>query len=82
MEEDFLEPIYDEIAPHNMNSHNVIKANDIQVKGSTKITVKEDSENGVTIFIKKDNNENISEIKFVCSCGQTKSLLLDYSGQE
>ena len=82
MEENFLEPIYDEIAPHNTHSQNVIKAKDVEVSGSTKIIVKEDSENGVTIFLKKDNNENISEIKFVCSCGQTKSLLLDYSGQE
>jgi len=81
MNEDFLEPIYDELSPVRSGLSNVIKASDIKITGNTKISVEEDSQDGVNIFLKKDANDNIQEIKFICSCGKTKSIILDYSDQ-
>ena len=34
---------------------------------------------GVRVLLKKDSNDSIKELKFVCSCGQTKTIILDYS---
>jgi hypothetical protein len=39
----------------------------------------EDDLDGVRVLLKKDANDNLKEIKFVCSCGQSKSIILDYS---
>ncbi|PJA96766.1 MAG: hypothetical protein CO129_04830 [Ignavibacteriales bacterium CG_4_9_14_3_um_filter_34_10] len=78
--ENFEEPIYREINPEsNKNSGNVIKQSEVEIVGKTKISVEEESLGGVKFVIKKDENDNIKEIKFICSCGQTKSLILDYS---
>lgn len=60
-------------------SGNLIKAKDIELKGYSKITMEDDENDGVRIYLKKDANDNVKEIKFVCSCGQTKSIILDYS---
>ncbi|GBD88068.1 hypothetical protein BMS3Abin03_02002 [bacterium BMS3Abin03] len=81
MDEDFLEPIYDEIAPVSASASNVLKSSDLKIIGNSKISIDEDSHDGVTIFLKKDANDNIHEIKFICSCGKTKSIILDYSDQ-
>ncbi|GAB4141503.1 MAG: hypothetical protein Fur0015_11160 [Ignavibacteriales bacterium] len=78
--ENFEEPIYREVNPESSkNSGNVIKKTDVEFVGKTKITVEEESLGGVKFVIKKDEQDNIREIKFICSCGQSKSIILDYS---
>ncbi len=57
----------------------LIKAEDVQITGSSKICFEEDHAEGIKIVLTKDAENNIKEIKFICSCGQTKSLTLDYS---
>lgn len=77
-EEDFIEPVYTEIVPVKHSMSNVLKSSDIKIVGDIKISVEEDSEDSVNIFLKKDAHDNIQEIKFICSCGKTKSLIMDY----
>lgn len=80
MNDSFEEPVFREIDKNsNLTSGNVIKAEKISVTGKTKITIEEESHEGVKFVMKKDTNDQIKEIKFICSCGQTKSLILDYS---
>ena len=80
MKESFLEPVYRELDSNGVKkSGNIIKAEEFEVKGYAKVTVEEESLGGVKFVLKKDENDVIKEIKFVCSCGQTKSVLLDYS---
>ncbi len=57
----------------------VIKKEDISLNGKTKITVEEEEHSGVKVILKKDENDTIKEIKFVCTCGESKSIILDYS---
>lgn len=57
----------------------LIKKEDVQIIGSSKISFEEDHSEGVKIVLTKDAENNIKEIKFICSCGQTKSITLDYS---
>ncbi len=68
----------DVFTKHQLHTGNLIKASDVEIKGYTKITVEEDEFEGVKIYLKKDANDVVKEIKFVCSCGQTKSIILDY----
>ncbi len=78
----FDDAVFNEISyDGNSGPGNVIKAEDVQLIGSTKITVEEESHEGVKIILNKDENDNIKEIKFVCSCGETKSVILDYSDE-
>ena len=58
---------------------NLIKAENVETFGSSKIGFEEDHAEGIKIVLTKDAENNINEIKFICSCGQTKSLTLDYS---
>ncbi len=58
---------------------NLLKASDVNLKGTSKITCEDDEIEGIRILLKKDVNDSIKEIKFVCSCGQTKTIILDYS---
>jgi hypothetical protein len=58
---------------------NLIKAENVQMSGKSKICFEEDHAEGIKIILTKDADNNIKEIKFICSCGQTKSLALDYS---
>jgi hypothetical protein len=77
---EFNDSVYREIISEQSNSKsNVLKSGTAQLIGKTKISIDEESHEGVKIIIKKDANENVKEIKFVCSCGQTKSIILDYS---
>lgn len=78
MEEEFKELTYREVGDFK-TSGNIIKKDDANITGKTKISVDEESEDGVKIILKKDANDNIQEIKFVCSCGQTKTIVLDYN---
>jgi len=80
MTDDFKEPIFREINKENsLQSGNVIKSEKVAISGKTKITIEEESHEGVKFILKRDANDEIKEIKFICSCGQTKSLILDYS---
>lgn len=80
MKDEFQDYLFREIENPNPHSKgNLIKANQAEFKGAVKISVEEDSHDGVKIVLKKDRNDTIKEIKFVCSCGQTKSIILDYS---
>lgn len=58
---------------------NLIKAEEVEITGSSKISFEEDHSEGVKIILTKDSDNNIREIKFICACGRTKSLKLDYS---
>ncbi|MCS7053486.1 MAG: hypothetical protein NZM09_07095 [Ignavibacterium sp.] len=58
----------------------VIKGEHTKVVGKVQVSFEEDSMDNVKIILNKDENNNIREIKFVCSCGHTKSLILDYEG--
>lgn len=78
MEEEFKDLTYREIET-GQTSGNIIKKEKAQITGITKISVEEESEEGVKIILKKDAHDNIQEIKFVCSCGQTKTIVLDYN---
>jgi hypothetical protein len=78
MKESFEESIYKEIE-FVRNRKGVIKGNKAKIIGKTKISIEEESRNGAKIVIKKDENDTIKEIKFICSCGKTKSIMLDYS---
>lgn len=60
---------------------NIIKANDVIMQGVSQISFEEDSAEGIKVVLHKDTEGNLKEIKFICSCGQTKSLVLDYSDQ-
>ncbi len=60
-------------------SGNLIKARDVKFNGYSKITVEDDENEDVKIYLKKDVNDVVKEIKFVCSCGQTKTVILDYN---
>ncbi len=71
--------VKDIYSKNSLRSGNLIKAADIEFKGVAKITLESDDQDDVKIYLKKDANDAVKEIKFVCSCGQTKSIVLDYS---
>ena len=82
MNGNFKDIVYREVSfDGGTNKSNVIKKEVAQFVGKTKIAVEEENHEGVKIIVKKDASDNVREIKFVCSCGQTKSILLDYSEQ-
>ncbi|MFA7288880.1 MAG: hypothetical protein WC055_08360 [Melioribacteraceae bacterium] len=76
----FEDNLYKDVFSKNSEkSGNLIKSTDIALKGFTKITLEHEDFDDVKIYLKKDANDNVKEIKFVCSCGMTKSIILDYS---
>jgi hypothetical protein len=78
MKETFEESLYNEI--EFVRSHKgVIKAPQAKIIGKSKISIEEEGHQGAKIVVKKDENDTIKEIKFMCSCGKTKSIVLDYS---
>ena len=78
--ENFNEEVFREIAYNGKSiKGNVISSEAVDIIGTSKISVEEESHEGVRIVLNKDENDNIKEIKFVCSCGETKSVLLDYN---
>ncbi|MFA3783833.1 hypothetical protein ABRY23_12300 [Melioribacteraceae bacterium 4301-Me] len=80
MENNFNEPVYLEIISNSSSpKKNVIKKNEATIAGNTKITVDEEPHENVKIILKKDSDDVLKEIKFICSCGQTKTITLDYS---
>ncbi len=79
-EEKFKEIPYDEITYREEGRvGNLIKSDSLKIVGKAKITVEHNEDDEVKVVLKKDENDNVKEIKFVCSCGQTKSVILDYS---
>ncbi|MFA6978874.1 MAG: hypothetical protein WC209_06070 [Ignavibacteriaceae bacterium] len=80
MKENFKEPVFREVSiDPGVSTGNLIKASNTHVTGKTKISVEEDGRDSVKVILKKDQADTIKEIKFVCSCGQTKTIVLDYS---
>ena len=80
MKEEFQEQTFKEITYRSLSGGgNLIKSDDAVITGTVKISVEEEGHEGVKIILKKDAEENIKEIKFVCTCGETKTVLLDYS---
>ena len=78
--DNFNEEVYREITFSGSNlKGNIVSSNEINIVGSRKITIEDESHEGVRIVLNKDSHDNIKEIKFVCSCGETKTVLLDYS---
>jgi len=80
MKSEFQDDTFKEINYRSLSGDgNLIKAEDAKIIGVAKITMEQDAHNGVKIVLKKDSDDNIKEIKFICSCGETKSVLLDYN---
>lgn len=76
---EFEEQTFSEFFIEESKKNNVIKSNDSVLKGKTKISIEEEGVDGVKFILKKDENDILKEIKFVCSCGQTKTIILDYN---
>ncbi|MCK9210214.1 MAG: hypothetical protein M0P61_05175 [Ignavibacteriaceae bacterium] len=82
MKEQFKEPVFREVSyDPGINTGNLIKSSNANMIGKTKITVEEDGHESVKVILKKDQDDSIKEIKFICSCGQTKTIVLDYSAE-
>lgn len=82
MNDEFQDMLFEEISHRHLDrSGNVIKSKFVKIAGLTRISVEEESADGVKIILRKDEHENIKEIKFVCTCGETKSIILDYSDE-
>ena len=80
MKDQFEDILFTEISHRNIHgSGSVIKADNVNCVGKSKVNIEQDSEDGIKVVLKKDDEENIREIKFICSCGETKSIILDYS---
>ncbi|MBL1212517.1 MAG: hypothetical protein HND52_04050 [Ignavibacteriae bacterium] len=81
MDAEFNEALYKEIYVEDEfnKKKNILKPSEVEIIGHKKITVDEELHSGVKILLEKDENDNIKEIKFYCSCGNTKSVVLDYS---
>jgi len=82
MKSEFSESIFNELYVGRFSAKSsIIKSKDVTLTGQTKISVDEEAHEGVKLIIKKDSDDNVKEIKFICSCGHTKSIILDYSDQ-
>jgi len=80
MEDNFLENSYREVMTEGkLITGNIVKKEDVDFMGSTRVEFHEDMDDGVKILFKKDENDQVKEIKFVCSCGETKSVIMDYN---
>jgi hypothetical protein len=76
----FEDSLFKDIFSKNKScTGNLLKSEEVEIKGMAKISVDDDDLDGIRIILKKDANDSIKEIKFVCSCGQTKSIILDYT---
>ena len=80
MSDSFAENTYREVISNNSSkSGNIIKKHEVHSSGQTKVEFHEEHDDSVKILLKKDENDQVQEIKFVCSCGETKSIKLDYN---
>ncbi len=78
MHNNFEEQVFNEINFGKLKS-SVLKSSQVKIIGETKISVEEESQHGVKVIVKKSADNMIKELKFICTCGQTKSILLEYS---
>jgi len=79
MKDNFKEPVFREVDGNSgLTSGNLIKASKANFIGKTKVSVEEEGHESVKVILKKDQHDNIKEIKFVCTCGKTKTIELDY----
>jgi len=80
MANQFEDALFKDIFTKNKTkTGNLFKASEIEVTGFSKISFEDDELEGVRVLLKKDVNDSIKELKFVFSCGQTKTIILDYS---
>lgn len=80
MANNFEDALYKDVFSKNKTTTgNLIKSDAVEMKGLSKISFEDSEEDGIRILLKKDAQDNLKEIKFICSCGQTKSIILDYS---
>ena len=80
MANQFEDALFKDIFTKNKEkTGNLLKASEIEICGISKISFEDDELEGVRVLLKKDANDSIKELKFVCSCGQTKTIILDYS---
>jgi hypothetical protein len=80
MADSFEDTLFKDIFLKNKScTGNLFKHSEVDITGQTKVSVEDDELDGIRIILKKDSNDSIKEIKFVCSCGQSKSIILDYS---
>jgi hypothetical protein len=80
MKEDFIEYTFREFDFNGRSGNsNLIKSNFTKINGFCKLSVEEESHGGVKVVLKKDAQDTIKEIKFICSCGHSKSVHLDYT---
>lgn len=79
MNGNYEDALFRDAHPKNVGkTGNLLKANEYEIVGASKISLEENELDDVKILLKKDANDNLKEIKFICSCGQTKSIILDY----
>ncbi len=80
MKKKFEEPIFKNIEiDGDTHDKNIIKADNVSFTGKKKVSVFEENFDGIKVILERDKEDNIKEIKFQCSCGQTKSIVLDYT---
>lgn len=80
MSNHFTDEVFKTISHREDARHGkILRKNKYNLAGKTKIEMLEESHNGVKIILNKDEHDQIKEIKFICSCGESKSLFLDYS---
>jgi hypothetical protein len=77
MNDSFEEQVFREIEPLN-KKNKIIKSGEAEIVGKTKISFEGDENEKVKVILKKDADDTIKELKFVCSCGETKAIILDY----
>lgn len=77
MDNSFIEQVFREIDCVNKKNR-IIKSGEAEIIGKTKISFEEDENEKVKVILKKDADDTIKELKFVCSCGETKAIILDY----
>ncbi len=83
MENKFTETVFSSVISSGISGKGkIVKNGQYKIAGKMKVEVMEESHDGVKIVLNKDENERIREIKFICACGRTKSLFLDYDEEK
>ncbi|MGE5804216.1 MAG: hypothetical protein ACM34O_08030 [Ignavibacteria bacterium] len=73
----FEDMVFEEYKSPGRNK-TVIKAENANVSGKIKFSIEADDQKGVKVIIKRDADDTIKELKFLCKCGESKSIILDY----
>ncbi|HVO75258.1 MAG TPA: hypothetical protein VMT35_14605 [Ignavibacteriaceae bacterium] len=80
MNHTFDDMIFEEYKSPGRNQ-TIIKSENANISGKIKFSIEADDQKGVKVIIKKDAEDNIKELKFLCKCGESKSIILDYDPQ-